>query len=172
MTPGWRRTLVGATAVTLAVGCAAARARTEGGAISVPAKGYRVVAPAGWERIASDADVALRQPAADAGLMAHGTCEGRTPRRTLAVLARHLRFGLRDVRGLDEAPVVVAGQHGVRSRFTARLDGVPVAVGAVTLQGQGCVYDLVVVAPPDRLPSVADDFERFAGSFALTGTHP
>jgi hypothetical protein len=158
-----------ATLAGVTVGCAAAGARTDAGTIVVRDKGYRVVAPAGWERIASDADVALRRPAADAGLMAHATCEGKTPRRTLAVLTRHLRFGLRDVRGLDEVPVVMAGQHGVRSRFTARLDGVPVAVGAVTLQGHGCVYDLVVVAPPERLPAVAGDFERFAASFALAG---
>jgi hypothetical protein len=101
--------------------------------------------------------------------MAHGTCEGRTPRRTLPVLARHLRFGLRDVQGLEQALVVLAGRPGVRSRFTARLDGLPVAVGAVTLDGGRCVYDLVVVAPPERLAAVTDDFERFAQSFELTG---
>jgi hypothetical protein len=101
--------------------------------------------------------------------MAHGTCEGKTPRRSLPVLARHLRFGLRDVRELDQAPVVLAGRPGVRSRFVARLDGVPVAVGAVTLDGGRCVYDLVVVAPPEGLAAVAADFERFAQSFELTG---
>ncbi len=157
----------------LVVGCAAGRTRTEGQTVVVPGKGYRVALPPGWERIDTDADLALRQPATEAGLMAHGTCEGRVPQRTLSVLARHLRFGLRDVRDLVETPVELAGQHGVRSRFTARLDGSPVAVGAVTLQGRGCVYDLVVVAPPERLPAVADDFERFAASFRLTddGNH-
>ena len=117
-----------------------------------------------------DADVALRQAALGAGLMAHGTCEGKTPRRTLPVLVRHLRFGLRDVEGLDQTPVMLSGRPGVRSRFTARLDGVPVAVGAVTLDGGRCVYDLVVVvAPPEGLAAVAADFERFAQSFELTG---
>jgi hypothetical protein len=151
-------------------GCAAARARTEGGGLVVRDKGYRVTVPAGWEPVPSvEADVALRQPALGAGLMAHGTCEGRTPRRTLPVLARHLRFGLRDVQGLEQALVVLAGRPGVRSRFTARLDGLPVAVGAVTLDGGRCVYDLVVVAPPESLAAVTPDFERFAQSFELTG---
>ncbi len=156
------------TAASVAIGCAAARTRTEGGAVVVPAKGYRIVPPPGWERIGSDADLAFRRPALDAGLMAHATCGGKTPGRSLAVLARHLRFGLRDVRDLDEAPVELAGRRGVRSRFTARLDGVPVAVGAVTIEGRGCVYDLVVVAPPERFPAVAEDFGRFAASFHLT----
>ncbi len=148
-------------------GCAGGPRITEGRAIVVASKGYRVVPPPGWEVADARADVALRHPALEAGLMAHGTCEGRAPRRTLPVLARHLRFGLRDVRDLEATAVEVAGQQGVRSRFTARLDGVPVAVTAVTLQGRGCVYDLVVVAPPERFAAAAE-FERFVASFALT----
>ena len=156
----------------LMMGCAAGRPGSEGRPIAVSGKSYRVVPPPGWERIDTEADVALRQPATEAGLMAHGTCEGKTPQRTLPVLARHLRFGLRDVEKREEGPVEVAGLPGVRSRFTARLDGAPVAVGAVTLQSRRCVYDLVVVAPPDRLPAVADDFERFLASFQLTDDRP
>jgi hypothetical protein len=151
-------------------GCAAGRGRADGGAVVVRDKGYRVTVPAGWEPLPSiEADVALRQAAVGAGLMAHGTCEGKTPGRTLPVLVRHLRFGLRDVQSLDQTPVVLAGRPGVRSRFTARLDGMAVAVGAVTLDGGRCVYDLVVVAPPESLAAVTPDFERFAQSFELTG---
>jgi hypothetical protein len=163
--------IVAAGVAALAIGCAAGRLGTEGRPIEVSGKAYRVVPPPGWERIDTDADVALRQPAIEAGLMAHGTCEGKIPQRTLPVLARHLRFGLREVRKMDETPVELAGLHGVRSRFTAQLDGAAVAVGAVTLQGRGCVYDLVVVAPPERLAAVTEDFERFAASFQLTGNH-
>jgi hypothetical protein len=152
--------------------CAAAPTPTSGGAVVVTAKGYRVVPPPGWLPVAGQADVAFRHPEHRGGLMAHATCDGKTARRPLPVLARHLRFGLRDVQDLDEATVQLAGRPGVRSRFTARLDGVPVAVGAVTLEARGCVYDLVVVAPPDELPAVADDFERFAASFALTEPRP
>jgi hypothetical protein len=155
----------------LVVGCAAGRPGTEARPIVVPGKAYRVVPPPGWERIDTDADVALRRPAIEAGLMAHGTCEGKTPQRTLPVLARHLRFGLREVQKMEETPVELAGLPGVRSRFTARLDGTPVAVAAVTLEGRGCVYDLVVVAPPERLAVASEDFERFAASFQLTEEH-
>lgn len=150
---------------------ACAVGRPAGGAYVASGKGYRVVPPAGWERIESRADAAWRHPAG-AGLMAHGTCEGKAPRRPLAVLARHLRFGLRDVRLLAEQPVEVGGQHGVRVRFSARLDGAPVAVDAVTLVGRGCAYDLVVVAPADGLDGVAPEFEAFVGSFGLVGETP
>jgi hypothetical protein len=167
MAGGFRRVVAVAGVAGLVIACAA----TVGRPIVVPGKAYRVVPPPGWERIDTDADVALRQPATEAGLMANGTCGGKIPHRTLPVLARHLRFGLREVQKLDEAPVEMAGLRGVRSRFTAQLDGMPVSVGAVTLQGRGCVYDLVVVAPPERLPVVAEDFERFAASFQLTEEH-
>lgn len=153
-------------AVGVLVGCAAG-ARRDGDAYVVRSKGYRVVPPAGWKRLDSAADLAFRQPDHAAGLMAHGTCEGKTPGRPLAVLVRHLRFGLRDVTGVDEAPVELAGYRGVRSRFTAMLDGMAVAAGAVTLQGPRCVYDLVVVAPAGRLDAVTDAFERFVQSFSL-----
>jgi hypothetical protein len=168
------RTLAVAMLVTagLAAGCATTPRVTPGREVVVRDKGYRVTPPAGWEVVPSDADVALRQPALAAGLMAHATCDGRAPRRSLPVLARHLRFGLRDVEGLDQAPVEIAGQPGLRSRFTARLDGLPVAVGAITLTARGCAYDLVVVAPPDGLPGVAGAFEAFAGSFALLDGSP
>jgi hypothetical protein len=140
--------------------------------VVVRAKGYRVRPPAGWERLASKADVALRHATLRAGLMAHGSCEGAAPRRTPETLARHLRFGLREVDDLEQAPVTVAGASGVRSRFRARLDGVPVAVRALTLRARGCVYDLVVVAPPGALARAEPDFDRFVESFALTGETP
>ena len=162
---GWRSVAAGAVGVGILVGCAGAH--PEPGAYLVRSKGYRVVPPAGWERIPSDADLALRQPILGAGLMAHATCEGKTPGRPLPLLARHLRFGLKDVADLQETPAAVAGRPALRSRFTARLDGVPVAVEAVTLAGSRCVYDLVAVAPPATLAAVTPDLDRFAESLRL-----
>ena len=143
--------------------------RLQDGGYVVAQKGYRVGAPEGWTRIEGEADLALRRADPAAGLMAHATCEGKPPVRPLPVLTRHLRFGLRDVRDLTESPVTLAGLPGTTQRFRATLDGVPVAVQAVTLRGAGCVYDLVGVAAPDGLAALAPDFERFTGSFALTG---
>jgi hypothetical protein len=160
-----------ALALSLAAGCAAG-ARLERGAYVVREKGYRVVAPVGWRRIESEADVALRHPVAGAGLLAHGSCDGRTPDRPVVVLSRHLRFGLRDVRLLEEARIEVAGLPGVRTRFAARLDDVPVTVSAVTLRGPRCAYDLALVASPEGFAGVAGDFARFVESFGLTPGTP
>ena len=147
-------------------GCAGVR--LEDGSYVVARKGYRVGAPDGWTRIESEADLALRRADASAGLMAHATCEGKPPARPLPVLVRHLRFGLRDVQDLVETPVTLGGLSGAAHHFRATLDGVPVAVRAVTLRGADCVFDLVGVAPPDRLAALAPAFERFSGGFALS----
>ncbi len=144
----------------------------EEGSFVVRDKGYRVGAPAGWTPIKSDADLVLRRAAPGAGLMAHATCTGKPPTRPLPVLVRHLRFGLRDVSDLAEAPVTLGGLPGTAHRFRATLDGVPVAVRAVTLRGPGCVYDLVGVAPPEGIAALAPDFERFTAGFAVSGTTP
>jgi hypothetical protein len=146
--------------------------RLQDGGYVVARKGYRVGAPEGWTRIEGEADLALRRADPAAGLMAHATCEGKPPVRPLPVLTRHLRFGLRDVEDLTESPVTLGELPGTAQRFRATLDGVPVAVRAVTLRGTGCVYDLVGVATPDGLAALAPDFERFTGSFALTGGTP
>jgi hypothetical protein len=143
--------------------------RLADGSYLVSDKGYRVQAPAGWTRIESEADLAFRRADLAAALMAHATCEGKAPVRPLPVLARHLRFGLRDVQDLVESPVTVSGLPGTAQRFRATLDGVPVTVQAVTLRGTGCVYDLVGVAPPDGMAALGPEFERFSAGFAISG---
>jgi hypothetical protein len=164
-----RRAAVPAVAAVLGVLVGCAGVRLEDGTYVVRRKGYRVGAPPGWTRVASEADLALRRSDLGAGLMAHATCEGRGPTRPLPVLARHLRFGLRNVRELHQAPVTLGGVSGTAMRFRATLDDTPVAVTAVTLAGRGCVYDLVGVAAPERFDAMSLDFARFTAHFAVTG---
>lgn len=148
-------------------GCAAVERRE--GSYVMSRKGYRVGAPDGWTRIDSEADLALRRTDPPAGLMAHATCDGKPPGRPLPILARHLRFGLRDVQDLLESSASLDGLPGTAQRFLATLDGVPVAVRAVTLRGAACVYDLAGVAAPGGLEALAPDFERFVAGFAVEG---
>jgi hypothetical protein len=150
------------------LGCAPSR-WMEGSVLVVPGKGYRIALPTDWERLDTEADVAVRHRTLGVVLMAHGTCEGKAPSRSLPVLARHLRFGLQDVQRLAAEPMTMAGHAALRSRFSARLDGAAVAVEAVTVLAQGCAYDLVAVAPVDRSEAATAAFERFVGGFGLGG---
>ena len=171
--PG-RRGRVAAAAAVLVVastGCGGARL-TDGRAVVVIDKGFQVSPPRGWERVPGEADLAVRDVAGGAGLMAHGTCGDRTSARAPSILARHLRFGLREVRDLAETPAVVSGYPGTRSQFTARLDARRVAVSAVTIVGGGCVYDLVAVVPADQPAALTEAFERFVASFGPVEGRP
>lgn len=169
--PGRAFARVWAAALLLAAGCAGAPPAADR-VVVVTGKGFRVTAPAAWERMDTGADLALRDPIRRAALMAHATCEGPAATRGPGILARHLRFGLRDVQDLTTTPVTVAGLAGVRSRFTARLDQVAVAAEAVTVAGRGCVFDLVAIGPPGAAAAVGPDFDRFVASFTLLGAPP
>lgn len=141
--------------------------RIEGG-VFYSAKGYRVSLPPGAWRVSTDgrADLELARPGSKAGILAHATCEGRPPSRSLAVLARHLVFGLEERKLLERGEVTVAEQLGTRMLLEGRLDGIPVKVEAFVLKGEGCVYDLVYVAAPAEFAAGHEEFRAFVESFA------
>ena len=45
------------------------------------------------------------------------------------------------------------------------LDGTPVAVEAIVVKGDHCVYDFLYVAPPEAFESGREDFHAFVESF-------
>lgn len=121
----------------------------------------------GWE-VAADgpADLELRRPASRTGILVNATCEGKAPTRSLAVLARHLTFGIQGKEVREQAELTVAGHRALRVLLEGRLGDAPVQVEAYVVKGQGCVYDLVYVAPPSEFAAGAEDFRAFVGSFA------
>jgi hypothetical protein len=65
----------------------------------------------------------------------------------------------------SRVPVEVAGATGMRIHLTAQLDQRPVEVAAVTLRLDACLYDLMLIAPPDRFAAALPDFDRLLGSW-------
>jgi hypothetical protein len=131
-------------------------------------KGYEVsLPPAGWQ-VEPDgpADLELRRSLPSGGMLADATCGGRVPERPLGVLARHLVFGLVNRSALEQEPVVVAGRSGVRTVVRGSRDGTEVAVEAVVLKGERCVYDFLYVAPVDHFEAGRQDFRTFVESFS------
>jgi len=124
--------------------------------------------PAGAWRVSTDgrADLELARTGSPAGILAHATCEGKPPERPLPVLARHLTFGLEGRKLVEREEVTVAGRSGIRLLLEGRLDGIPVTVEAFVLKGEGCVYDLLYVAPPAEFAASQREFRDFVGSFA------
>lgn len=118
-------------------------------------------------RVSSDsrADLELKHARAQAGILAHATCEGNASLRSLPVLARHLTFGFTDRRMLERGAASVAGRPAIRMLLEGRLDGVPVKVEAYVIKGERCVYDLVYVAPPPDFSTGEPDFRALVRSF-------
>jgi hypothetical protein len=52
-------------------------------------------------------------------------------------------------------------REAMHTRLRAKLDGVPMQYDIYVMKRDGCVYDLVYVAPPDRFLDGAGGFERF-----------
>ncbi|MBI3031001.1 MAG: hypothetical protein HYY64_15980 [Candidatus Rokubacteria bacterium] len=132
------------------------------------AKGYRIALPAAreWQVVADGrADLELRRPASRSGILVNATCEGRGPTRPLAVLARHLTFGVQGKEVREQSELTVAGHPAIKLLLTGRLDGVPVEVEAYVVKGERCVYDLVYVASPGEFAGGTAEFETFVSSF-------
>ena len=86
---------------------------------------------------------------------------------SLPAVARHLFFGLKTPEMASRLPIQVAGIPGIRTRMSAQLDERPVEVDAVTLRLNACLYDLVLVAPPDRFALAQPDFDRVLASWTV-----
>ena len=132
------------------------------------AKGYRIALPAAREwQVAADgrADLELRRPASRSGILVNATCEGLAPTRPLAVLARHLTFGIQGKEVREQLELTVAGHPAIKVLLTGRLDGAPVEVEAYVVKGERCVYDLVYVASPGEFAAGKADFEASLSSF-------
>jgi hypothetical protein len=152
--------------VLLAAACSADRIErgvfhsTKGYTVSLPGREWQVAS-------ATAADLELRRAAPVAGMLADATCEGRVPSQPAPLLVRHLTFGVKNRKDVRTEEVVVKGLPGARTTLRGTLDGGEVAVDAVTLKGDGCVYDFLYVAPVDQFEAGRPEFQAFVESLAV-----
>jgi len=124
------------------------------------------VPPARWKPAPLDgATLGFRAPDLDAGMGLRADCDRPEP-GPLPWVARHLFFGLADVRIDASERSTRGGASLVRTRLRARLDGRPLVVDAVTLRSGSCLYDFMYVAPPERFEDGRPDFDAFVQSWS------
>ncbi len=118
--------------------------------------------PAGWKRIQVDGgDLAFRDDAREASALLDVRCL-REDDAPLASLTAHLMMGTTD-RAIDKQEIVAFdGREALHTLLAAKLDGVPMRYDIYVLKKDGCVHDIVYVAPPERFADGAQAFERFA----------
>ena len=153
-----------AAVVVAAAGCAAATGTVEGGVFRSP-KGYRVTLPAGWT-VTPDgaADLTLRHDGPKGGMLADASCDGAAPKRSPALLARHLAFGVTARREVVRETLELGGRPAARVELRGTVEGVEVGVEACAVQGPRCVYDFLYVAPVDDFEAGREAFHRFVES--------
>ena len=102
----------------------------------------------------------------DGGMLADATCDGRTAGRPLAVLTRHLTFGLGHRETVESVRSEVGGRQAERTVVRGTVDGAEVAVEAVVLKDERCVYDFMYVAPAGAFEAGRADFRALVESFS------
>lgn len=118
--------------------------------------------PAEWHRVRIDgADLAYRDEAREGSTMFDVRC-GRGADAPLTVLTEHLIMGTTARDFVSQETLPLDGREALHTLMRAKLDGVPMQYDIYVLKKDGCVYDLVYVAPPGRFTAGAADFERFA----------
>ena len=130
--------------------------------MTLPAAGWQV--GKGYE-----ADLVLEAVERHAVIAAHATCGGVPSSRALPILARHLRFGVRDVTVVDRNDVTLSGRAALRTRFRGTLDVKSVEIEHYVTKAGPCVHDLIYVALPENFREGQEGFVRFAGSFVADG---
>ena len=119
--------------------------------------------PSGWRRIQVDgADLAFRDDERSGSALFNVRCGRRDDDAPLAVLTNHLVMGTTEREFDAQDTVPFDGREALHSLLRAKLDGVPMQYDIYVMKKDGCLYDLVYVAPPGRFADGAADFERFA----------
>jgi hypothetical protein len=127
------------------------------------------ISPA-WRRIQVEgADLAFRDDAREGSALFDVRCGRRDDDAPLSALTDHLLMGT-TMREIDRQETIpFDGREAMRTLARAKLDGVPMQYEIYVMKKDGCVYDIVYVAPPARFADGAQDFERFTrGVHALS----
>jgi hypothetical protein len=123
--------------------------------------------PPGWRRIQVDgADLAFRDEARSGSMLLDVRCDRRDDDAPLAALTAHLIIGTTEREFESQDVLPFDRREAMRSVLSAKLDGVPMKFDIYVTKKDGCVYDLVYVAPPDRFAAGDGDFRRFADGLA------
>jgi hypothetical protein len=157
--------LLALLALPIVAGCR--RVAFEDSVFSKPQVSYRIgELPKHWQRVFVEGnDLAFSEIDTGRAISINSTCEGHDD-PPLPVLTRHLLMGFTEREELSQRLIALDGREALRSRHTAKLDGVPVELEFVVLKKDGCVFDFIYVAPPGQAEVRMADFESL-----ITGFH-
>jgi len=137
----------------------------QGGVYETGAVRYRITVPGeGWERIdVEEGQVAFVFPSLGATLSSHAECNNTGA--PLRALTTHVLIGMAERKVVSEAKETLAGREALRTRLTAQIDGVAQEFEIVVVKKDGCNFDFIYSAPPERFAARLQDFQRFVAGF-------
>jgi hypothetical protein len=118
--------------------------------------------PATWRPVqVTGADLAFRDEQREGSALFDARCGQRDDDAPLTALTQHLIMGTTE-REFDSQEVVPFDRReAMHTVLRAKLDGVPMQYDIYVMKKDGCVIDLVYVAPPGRFADGSGDFQRF-----------
>jgi hypothetical protein len=152
-----------------AVGLAAcASGRFDGTSYRGDGFGFRIPQPPpSWEPIdVSHAALAFRDPTSRATILLNGRCGQDAPDVPLSALTNHLFLEFTDREVKLQEVVPFDGREAMHTSVVAKLDGVPMAYDVWVLKKDGCVYDLIYLAPPADAERGLEAFRKLVHGFA------
>jgi hypothetical protein len=118
--------------------------------------------PSQWQRVRIEgADLAFRDEGREGSTLFDIRCSHDAD-APLTVLTEHLIMGTTSRDFVSQETLPLDGREALHTLMRAKLDGVPMQYDIYVMKKDGCVYDLVYVAPPARFTAGAADFEHFA----------
>ena len=126
--------------------------------------------PSTWERVSIDGPlVAFHDRTTNGAVDVYAQCGKDADDVPLVALRHHLLIGFTERAVKREETIPFDGREALHTVLEAKLDGVPVSLDLYVLKKDGCVYDLVYVAPPSKFGNGVQGFEAFAAGFGTLG---
>lgn len=140
--------------------------RFEDSVFSKPEVSYQLgELPDHWHRVFVEGnDLAFSETDTGRAVSINSTCEGHDD-PPLPVLTRHLLMGFTERQEVSQQLIPMDGREALRSRYLAKMDGVPVELELVVLKKDGCVFDFTYVAPPGQAQVRMPDFDALLAGF-------
>ena len=123
--------------------------------------------PATWERLSIEGPLlAFKDHDSLGSIDVYGRCGKDRDDVPLEALTNHLLIGFTEREIDPQLKLEMDGREALHSTLRAKLDGVRMSLDIFVLKKDGCVYDLVYVAYPDRYARGVQGFEAFVSGFA------
>lgn len=100
-----------------------------------------------------------------ATIYADSSCGSKYQDAPLVILSNHLTMGFDDVELDRETELTLSDRAGLERVSTGSLDGVGVALATTVLKKGPCVFDMVLIAAPDRFDDALRDYRHFRDGF-------